>query len=398
MNVDSVSSDENINQIGCKFALVGPELKLQKNVILELNENGTILKITPNANIKRRSANVSFPHHLIIPKLINSHIHLGDSALKDQAFNLSLDEAVGKTGLKYQVNSYSKSERIAAMKNSIKEMIYSGTSTCLDFREGGIEGIKELIVAKENLPINIQCFGRFNNSKILIDEISLYNGLGLSTPIDYTLKEMEKLKLISQENNLAIATHIGENEMVISEATNQFGDSDLNIALNYLDPKILVHLIVTSEADRKKIPKSKFLVFCPRANAYFGLGFPPVDYFVQAGYKIGLGTDNVMITSPNIIEELKWTLLRLREKKLFLDPIEALKMITINPAFNLNINSGCLYPNFSGDALIVNLKTARTNFSEDPIKNLLFRAQFPSDIDMNLFHGKQIGNEEIACK
>ncbi len=387
-----VSTMVVLQQIFSKFALIGNNLELKQNVRIDINDLGRISNIEHNVSEDDNELEVLFTHHLLLPKFINSHTHLGDSALKDQAFKMSLDEAVGVEGHKYQTNKLTKVHRIKAMRYAIIEMIENGTSACYDFREGGLNGIYELREAAKNLPIDLHILGRQNTKTSLTNILSQCDGLGLPSPLFFSQEELEAIRNKTSSPNILVATHVGEDPQVIQGSLNQFGLSDLQVVLQYLDPTILIHLTVCDEKDLVEIPTSKFIVFCPRSNAYFGLGFPPVSYFMDKRHLIGLGTDNVMITAPNILEELRWLVLRLKEQKISIDPIQALKLITINPSEALKIPTGCIKEGYWADLLVIDLQSSRTLFGRDPIMNLLFRSHLPEDISLNLFHGEVITN------
>jgi len=383
------------HQIFCKFALLGDDLTLKQNVSVKINKYGRIANIKYNVSQKEDTREFSFPHHLLLPKFINSHTHIGDSILKDQAFTLSLNEAVGIKGYKYQVNQYPRINRITAMRSAIVEMIQSGTAVCYDFRENGINGINELREAVEKLPIDLYILGRQDDETDLTTILSQCDGLGLATPLLFSQKELESIGNQTSSSNVLVATHIGEERQVIQESLERFGRSDLQVALKYLNPDILIHLTELDEFELNKIPTSKFIVFCPRSNAYFGLGFPPVNFFLDKGHLIGLGTDNVMANTPNILEELRWLVLRLKEQGISIDPSNALKFITVNPSKALNLSTGCIKENYWADILVINLQSTRTIFGKDPLMSLLFRCHLPEDISLNLFHGEIISNELV---
>ena len=382
-----------IHQIFSKFALIGDDLRLKQNVLIDINKQGRILNINYNSSKDENEVKFSFPHHLLLPKFINSHTHLGDTVLKDQAFGLSLNEAVGIGGRKYQANKHERIHRITAMRSAIIEMIESGTSACYDFREGGLNGIIELQEAANDLPIDLHILGRQNTKIDLDDVLSQCDGLGLPTPLFFSPHELNMIQQQTSSRNTLVATHVGEEPQVIQESLNQFGLSDLQVALKYLNPNILIHLTAYDENDLIKIPSSKFIVFCPRSNAYFGLGFPPISYFLNKKNLIGLGTDNVMTIAPNILEELRWLVLRLKEQGISIDPVQALKLITINPSKALKMKTGCIKEEFWADLLIINLQSCRTAYGKDPIMSLLFRCLLPEDISLNLFHGEIVSNE-----
>ncbi|MFX1506168.1 MAG: amidohydrolase family protein [Promethearchaeota archaeon] len=383
------------HQIFCKFALLGENLLLKENVLVEINKHGKISNIECNSSRNEPKRDFSFTNHILIPKFINSHTHVGDSILKDQAFALSLNEAVGIEGHKFQVKQYPRLNQIAAMRSAIIEMIQSGTAVCYDFREDGLNGITDLREAAENLPFDLHILGRQDTNSDLGTIISQCDGLGLASPVYFSQKELETIKNQTSSPKILVATHIGEENQVIQESIDHFGLSDLQVALKYLNPDILIHLTKIDDNQLKEIPISKYIVFCPRSNAYFGLGFPPVEFFLDKEYLVGLGTDNVMSISPNILEELRWLVLRLKEQKISIRPSEALKFITVNPSKALNLYTGCIKKDYWADLLVIDLQTARTIFGKDPLMTLLFRCQLPKDLSLNLFHGEVITNDIV---
>jgi cytosine/adenosine deaminase-related metal-dependent hydrolase len=379
-------------QLFSKFALIGSDLRLEKNVCVTI-EHGKIAKIETNTSKSNVEKEYTFSHHLLLPKFINSHTHIGDAALKDQAFEMSLNQAVGVTGHKYQIKNLTKNQRIMAMRLSMIEMIENGISAFYDFREDGLNGIRELKQAATNLPIELHILGRPNKITDLDSVLTNCDGLGLATPLLSSKEEMIQTRRRISLREALIATHIGEELQVIEEAFAKYGLSDLQLALKYLDPNILIHLTVVKEKDLRNIPSSKFIVFCPRSNAYFGLGFPPVNYFLDKEHLVGLGTDNVMITPPNVLEELRWLILRLKEQNTLVTPSQALRFITTNPSEALKLSTGCIKIGFWADLLMLDLNSCRTSFGKDPIFTLLFRSHIPDDCDLNLFHGEKISDD-----
>ncbi|MHA1227977.1 MAG: amidohydrolase family protein, partial [Candidatus Hodarchaeales archaeon] len=175
----------HVQRIFCKYALLGNNLDLQKNVLISLDSMGKIHTIEKNTSAPRDNDCLIFYDHIMVPKFINSHVHLGDSAIKNQASNLSLDAAVGSKGIKYLVKKLPLEKRVHAMRVSLLEMIEYGTGICFDFREGGIKGVEELKLASKGLPISIKILGRpltMDDTDILIQKV---DGLGLSTPVIY---------------------------------------------------------------------------------------------------------------------------------------------------------------------------------------------------------------------
>lgn len=379
-----------------KYGLIGPDLDLEENVLISIDQEGKIKEINTKVHLAITDNIPYYNSHLLVPKFINTHTHVGDAILKDLAYNKTLDEAVGENGLKFDIANIPKLDRVRAMRFALLEMIDCGISTCFDFRENGLQGILELLEASRDLPINVHILGRPQNSNKLEELVPYIKGLGLSTPIYYNKEEIQSFKLFVDNKNLWLGTHIAENNDVVLNAINKFGISDLQLALKYLKPNFLVHLTSLNHEELHSIPPDIFLIFCPRSNAYFSLGFPPVGYFLSnLEYKIGLGTDNVMVTPPNILEELRWTLYRLKEDNIHPSPSQALKMITTNPSSFFSLNTGIIQVGAWADLLAVNLQNPRTEYARDPSYSLLFHSNIPQDIDLDLFHGEVIVHEKL---
>jgi len=158
---------------------------------------------------------------------------------------------------------------------------------------------------------------------------------------------------------------------------------------------MLIHLNYSDEQELWQIPDSTLIIFCPRSNAYFNLQFPPVKYFLKESsrYLVGIGTDNVMTTPPNVLDELRWLVLRLKEQGLNLSPQQAIKLISVNPSRGLHLLSGILEVDYWADLMVIDLQGKRTKYCIDPIAALLFRTEISNDCRLNMFHGKVINPE-----
>ncbi|WP_455463255.1 amidohydrolase family protein, partial [Candidatus Hodarchaeum mangrovi] len=248
-----------------KYGLIGPDLDLEENVLISIDQEGKIKEINTKVHLAITDNIPHYNSHLLVPKFINTHTHVGDAILKDLAYNKTLDEAVGENGLKFDIANIPKLDRVRAMRFALLEMIDCGISTCFDFRENGLQGILELLEASRDLPINVHILGRPQNSNKLEELVPYIKGLGLSTPIYYNKEEIQSFKLFVDNKNLWLGTHIAENNDVVLNAINKFGISDLQLALKYLKPNFLVHLTSLNHEELLSIPPDIFLIFCPRS-------------------------------------------------------------------------------------------------------------------------------------
>ncbi|MHA1831720.1 MAG: amidohydrolase family protein, partial [Candidatus Helarchaeota archaeon] len=185
-------------QIYSSLALLGEDLQIAKDVLIKINGK-KIVDIETSITKQRKkdvSENFYFDNCIILPGFINGHTHIGDSFAKELGFKLKINEIVQyPKGLKhYLLEKIDENIIIDGMMNSIKEMIYSGTTTFVDFREGGINGINllqnainNILKINPNLKINRIILGRPKNGIEDIDNLFKYcDGIGLSSTNKYS--------------------------------------------------------------------------------------------------------------------------------------------------------------------------------------------------------------------
>jgi cytosine/adenosine deaminase-related metal-dependent hydrolase len=145
--------------------------------------------------------------------------------------------------------------------------------------------------------------------------------------------------------------------------------------MKYLKPDILVHMTNANEKDMTLASENRTgIVVCPRANGVVGAGIPRVAKMLELGCVVGVGSDNVMLNSPDILRELDyiWKASRSLEKK-FLKTKHILKMATTNNAKILGLNSG--YLDYGRDADVVFIDKTHIDLSPmlDPITSIIHR-------------------------
>jgi cytosine/adenosine deaminase-related metal-dependent hydrolase len=288
---------------------------------------------------------------LAVPGLVNAHTHLGDSFAKDACTGLRVREAVGKKGRKWELyETGSQEEIISAMRDSAKEMLSSGVTAYADFREGGHEGLTALRTATKGLPIRTFALGRD-----LSGRFEECRGLGLNLyQIDQIPKNRKEL------GDKVVAVHAGE------------ASGEVEAALD-AKPDIIVHYTTgTEEAIRKTTKKKISVVVCPRSNASLKAGFPPVRKLLDAGVNVALGTDNVMINSPDMWREMEFLY---KASQLFegLTPKEVFKAASINGGHALRTNSGALKKGRTADIVFLDINAPNMRGSRDILASLVTR-------------------------
>ncbi|TFG06442.1 MAG: hypothetical protein EU539_07675, partial [Promethearchaeota archaeon] len=199
-------------QIFSNLALIGDNLELKENVVLKINEQGRILKITHDDDAYKEGHNKQNKLEIMIPGFINSHVHIGDSFAKEAGFNKNLKEIVAPPdGLKHKLlHAVSKESKIKGIKNAALEMLSNGTTCFVDFRERGNEGIEILRQALSDNLLNHVILGRFNDVDEIFSVMNSADGIGLAS---YGVINDQKKKILKEQKhktNKIIACHVGE--------------------------------------------------------------------------------------------------------------------------------------------------------------------------------------------
>ena len=239
---------------------------------------------------------------LIVPTLVNAHTHIGDSFIKYRKIKLpkNVEELVAPPdGLKHNLlKTASEEELIEGMEKSFDLMLKSGTNTFCDFREGGIYGICQLKTAIDLWQVKSIVLSRPENLEYNKKEIDLLlknsDGIGLSSISDWNENDIKKIAKFTIKKKKIFAIHASES---IRE--------DIDLILD-LKPNFLVHMIKASESDFIRVKENNIpIIVCPRSNAFYGLK-PNVKLMKKTGVEILLGTDNAMLNSPSILDEIKY--------------------------------------------------------------------------------------------
>ena len=281
---------------------------------------------------------------IVCPRFINAHTHIGDSIIKDEGDGLSLDEVVKPpNGIKHlALESASDDELIDAMRKSMWDMYHLGISHFIDYREGGLEGVKLLKEASKDIPITPIILGRdssfygedadYHQVKIAIRKLLKHaDGIGLSGfgEIDTTVAEIicEKCE---KEGKIS-SIHVAENE------SNQFSSIEKT---NKTEPQRafdagfnqVVHMTNPKNDDIALLAESKSsLTVCPRSNGALSVGIIPLFDILKTGVRPLIGSDNIMINRPDLFREMEFTLKIMKGfSKNYVAPVEILKMATTN--------------------------------------------------------------------
>ena len=422
--------------------LLGKDLTFVNTGFIEIGKNGIIKNVRAgnyNGDDNDCGNIVDAEGFLIIPGFINAHTHIGDSIGKDVAVDSGLNARIHPVfGVKKRILQKSKPEHLKTfIRSSAISMMRKGIVAFGDFREGGPYGIKLLKEAIHNLSIKCVILGRVEYyidlaKKVLDDNVvckgevgregrkkntvrlpphilqtvsnvlQVADGLGISSANENSDESLKQYKeLLQKKNNnkkrqskkLLMAIHAAE-----SQNTNDFSRSKTEVVriMQYLKPDIIVHMTNATDDDISIVAKKRIgVIVCPRANGILGVGIPKVAKMLKYGCIVGIGTDNVMLNSPDIFREMDylWKVSRATEPE-FISAREILKMATVNGAEILGLNSGCIKTGRSADIMFIDKKHLDLYPIHDPYSSLVHRASQDS-IRAIMINGEFIDGVEL---
>jgi cytosine/adenosine deaminase-related metal-dependent hydrolase len=359
---------------------------------------------------------------LVIPGFINAHTHIGDSIGKDIGVDSTFESRIHPVhGIKNKILKRSeKKHLINFMRSSIISMMKKGIVAFADFREGGLYGIEQITEATAGLSIKSIILGRpehyydisrdFNeNPKIPQDVmesihsiLDISDGLGISGANENTDNSLNEYRNIIQKRSLKkkylLGIHAAESPETEEKSITVTGKSEVQRIISNLLPNFVVHLTNALDIDIRLVAQKKIgIVVCPRANATLGVGIPKIAKMLKFGCRVAIGTDNIMINSPDMFRELDyiWKVTRTLGDGA-ISAREILKMATVNGGKILGIKSGSLLVGMSADMIFIDKANLDISPMHDPHVSIVHRASANSILNV-MISGKFVDEDEFSC-
>ena len=288
---------------------------------------------------------------IVCPAFVNAHTHIGDSIAKEAGRGLSLDDLVAPPdGLKHRLlRAASREEMVSAMRESLSFMAATGTASCIEFREGGVEGVYAIREAAEGSDVDPVVLGRES-----IDVLDPADGYGASGARDGDFGAERKA---TREADKLFAIHAGERDA-----------ADINPALD-LRPDLLVHMVHAESIHLDRVADESIpIAVCPRSNLVTNVGLPPIRELLDRT-TVALGTDNVMLNSPSMFREMEFA-----NKLADVPAAEVLRMATVNGADLAGLNCGLIEEGRDGKLLVLDGDSDNLGGARDVVRAVVRRA------------------------
>ena len=175
------------------------------------------------------------------------------------------------------------------------------------------------------------------------------------------------------------------------------GTTPVRYALNWgafeSDNVLAIHCVHVDDKDVQKLKEYDVAVaVCPRCNAQLGMGVAPVNEFLRAGLRLGLGTDSpAAADSTDMLTEMRLGMLvqRAVDVNEFLDSSTMLEMATMGGARALRLDDkiGSLDVGKRADVIAVDLSGSHQTPTTDPVSAVVNTCT-ATDVLMTMVDGK----------
>lgn len=380
----------------------GAELDYINNTNVRISGNH-IDQIDTKLSTQKNETIIDCEGLLMMPGLVNSHTHIGDSIAKDIGIDSGVEEKIHPvSGFKQKILKNSdKSHLTSFIKNSCVSMMKKGITSFIDFREGGIGGINLLKDASTDIPIRPIILGRAeyyqdvkavkNNTPIpsshkenIQNLLTNCDGLGISGPNEFS--DSALTYFATTKKIRAIHSAETEESNKISKKISRKTETQRALLVK---PNFLVHMTYASKKDLALVAKNKIsIVVCPRANGSLAEGIPDLDLMLKTGCNVAMGTDNVMINSPDMFREMDYLWkVSMGIKKKRLEPKDILKMATTNTSNILGGKIGIIQNNKMADCIFIEKHSIDLEPMHNPHASIVQRAS-ENTIRAVMYEGK----------
>jgi cytosine/adenosine deaminase-related metal-dependent hydrolase len=351
---------------------------------------------------------------LIIPGLIDTHVHLAQALIRGCADDMALIQWLCERVWVLQGN-FTHDDGYVSARLCIAEMLKSGTTTFLESmlaHRYGFDGIARAVdesgirACLAGIVMDIGTYATQSSSMhpgmVESRETSLFGVLdmhskwhgaandrvhvwfGPRTPGGVSSELYREMSDYAHQRDMGITMHLAEVEADKIFLNEKYGLSPVYYAesVGLLGPKtVLVHMVWLARADIDKLAETRTSVsHNPSSNSKLASGVCKVPQMLASGVNVALGCDGGPSNNDyDLVREMK--LAAIIHKAVTNDPLivpaeTVLEMATINGARALGLEQeiGSLEVGKKADLVVIDLNRLHTTPSPNPISSLVYAA------------------------
>lgn len=402
-------------------------IAVQENRIVAIDKTPVLLEQYRDDEI------IDVAGKLIIPGLIDTHVHLAQALIRGCADDMALIQWLCERVWVLQGN-YTHDDGYVSARLCIAEMLKSGTTTFLESmlaHRYGFDGIAQAVsesgirACLAGIVMDIGTYATQDENSMhpgliesratsllgVLDMHSKWQGaandrihvwFGPRTPGGVSSELYREMSELAHQRDMGITMHLAEVEADKTFLNEKYGLSPVLYAdsVGLLGPKsVMVHMVWLNDEDIDRLVSTKTTVsHNPSSNSKLASGVCKVPQMLAKGVNVALGCDGGPSNNDyDMIREMK--LAAIIHKAVTHDPLivpaeSVLEMATINGARSLGLEHeiGSLEVGKKADLVVIDLDRLHTTPSPNPVSTLVYAAT-GGEVDTVVVDGKIVVRE-----
>ncbi len=274
---------------------------------------GRITAIGPRDTLRHTypaAARTPLPGHVLMPGLVNGHGHFAMTLLRGLAEDLPL-----KAWLEQRIwpleSRWVDAQFVAdGSALAIIEMLRAGTTTACDmyFFPEQVAAIARQVQFRVQLAFPIvgaPTPWATDASDAIRRGLELHDGcrdddlvriaFGPHSTYALSTAELERVCMFADELDAPVHIHLHENAQEVADSRRLHGATPVARldAIGLLTPRLqAAHMTVVDDADLERMTsRGASVIHCPQSNLKLGNGLCPLTRLLEAGVRVGIGTD-----------------------------------------------------------------------------------------------------------
>ena len=311
----AAAADDRIDLIiaGDSVVTMDPAGDIYKNAAVAIDD-GVIIAIGPTAEIESKydaRETLAGERRVVMPGLINGHTHAAMTLLRGVADDLSLMDWLNNYIFPAEVEFVDPEFVRVGTELACWEMIRGGTTTFVDMYyfpdtianvvdKCGMRALISATVIDQRSPDAEDAADSIRKGEAFIERWQGKNSR--ITPIfgphsDYTLdkEELRATREAALRYGVSISIHLSESPYEVKYSKEHYGKTSIKMldSIDFFDvPTIAAHVVWPTDDEIPILVKHKVgVIHNPTSNMKIASGIAPIAKLLDAGVRVGLGTD-----------------------------------------------------------------------------------------------------------
>jgi 5-methylthioadenosine/S-adenosylhomocysteine deaminase len=378
-------------------------------------EDGKITKISDDPRDfehKKFDTIIDGTAKLALPGFVNAHTHLAMVLLRGYSDDRNLQEWL-EQDIWPAESKLTEEDVYWASLLGIAEMLRSGTTTFCDmyfFMDAVAQAVKEsgLRAVLSYGIIAPQPGGKARKELALTEKFledwhkkadgRIAVAVGPHAPYTCCDEVWRGAKSLALQYNTLIHTHLQETLAEVNDSIKQYHKSpterleDLGV---FEVSTLVAHGVHLSDTDvTRLVRRGVGLAHCPTSNLKLGSGIAPVKRYMDAGLRVGIGTDGAASNNNlDMLEELRLAaLLAKLAEPISLPAAQALQMATGAQLLGMT-RVGCLVEGYEADVILLDMQGPHWHPGHNPISDVVYSAH-SSDVETVIIAGQLVMKDQ----